>query len=160
MNWLSRLKKTGTSPDTDPTKTTETVFVGFVGTPAGTFENSGGESAAANDPVPDPDRWCWPHSAAMNTAEIDTFTARLHQFTRRGLASSKAETLADKLVIRDREGDDRRLCLECVHLKRGGKDWGCNQWHRAGLGASGLPADLVRQLKRCDGFKDSFNEGA
>ena len=35
---------------------------------------------AANDPAPDPDRWSYPHSAAMNTAEIDRFTARLARF--------------------------------------------------------------------------------
>ena len=98
----------------------------------------------------DPDRWCWPHSSAMNGGEIDTFTQRLHQFTRRGLAELDAESLADKLVTRDREADDRRLCLECLHLKSGAGLWGCNQWKRAGLGAAGVPADLVRQLQRCD----------
>ena len=114
---------------------------------------------AANDPAAvthDPDRWAWPHSQSMTGREIDTFTARLHHFTRRGLAESDAERLADKLVTRDREGDDRRLCLECLHLKSGGGGWGCNQWQRAGLGASGLPAELVRQLQRCDDFKDSI----
>lgn len=42
------------------------------------------QKQAANDPaaaMPDLDRWCWPHSAAMNGAEIDTFTARLARFT-------------------------------------------------------------------------------
>jgi hypothetical protein len=37
----------------------------------------------ANDLAPgvalDPDRHCWPHSAAMNTAEIDAHAARLAQ---------------------------------------------------------------------------------
>ena len=107
---------------------------------------------AANDPTPDPDRWCWPHSAAMNGGEIDTFTQRLHQFTRRGLAALDAESLADKLVTRDRESDDRRLCLECSNLSRAG-GWRCAQWQRAGLGTAGVPADLVRQLQRCDSFK-------
>lgn len=103
---------------------------------------------------PDPDRWCWPHSEAMTGSEIDTFTARLHHFTRRGLAVVDAETLADKLVLRDREADDRRLCLECSNLSRG-SGWRCNQWQRAGLGAAGVPADLARQLQRCDGFSES-----
>ena len=90
----------------------------------------------------------------MNTGEIDTFTARLHQFTRRGLAEPEAESLADKLVKRDREGDDRRLCLECLHLKSGGGRWACNQWRQAGQGAPGVPADLVQQLQRCDLFME------
>ena len=107
---------------------------------------------AANDPTPDPERWCWPHSAAMNGGEIDTFTQRLHQFSRRGLAALDAESLADKLVTRDRESDDRRLCLECSNLSRAG-GWRCAQWQRAGLGTASLLADLVRQLQRCDSFK-------
>ena len=90
----------------------------------------------------------------MTGSEIDTLTARLHHFTRRGLAVVDAETLADKLVRRDREADDRRLCLECGNLSWG-SGWRCNQWQRAGLGASSVPADLVRQLQRCDGFNDS-----
>ena len=156
MSWLARLKKTEEAPNIEPTKPTKPSFVGFVGTPAGTFENSGGESAAANDPGSDPDRWCWPHSMAMNSAEIDAFTQRLHQFTRRGLQLPEAETLADSLATRDRESDDRRLCLECLHLKAGAGGRGCNQWKGAGLGAAGLPADLVRQLQQCDSFTEAI----
>jgi len=90
----------------------------------------------------------------MTGSEIDTFTARLHHFTRRGVAVVDAETLADKPVLRDREADDRRLCLECGNLSRG-SGWRCNQWQRAGLGAAGVPADLARQLQRCVGLNDS-----
>lgn len=100
----------------------------------------------------DPDQHCWPHTEAMNTAEIDTFTERLHLFTRHGLDYTEAETLADGLVTRDRDQDDRRLCLECRHLRRGAGLWGCNQWKRAGLAAAGVPADLVKLLQRCEGF--------
>ncbi len=57
---------------------------------------------ASNDPAPDPDRLCWPHTQAMNTAEIDTFTGRLATFTDRGLTLAEAEALADRLVVRDR----------------------------------------------------------
>ena len=64
----------------------------------------------------DPDRWCWPHTAAMNSSEINTFTARLARFTNKGLGPDDADALADKLVLRDRELDDRRVCLECIHL--------------------------------------------
>lgn len=74
-------------------------------------------------------------------------------FNRRGLAALDAELLADKLVTRDREADERRLCLECSHLSRVG-GWRCAQWQRAGLGAPGVPAGLQLVLQRCDGFKD------
>ena len=46
----------------------------------------------------DPDRHCWPHSAAMNTAEIDRFKARLARFTDRGVIQGDAECLADRIV--------------------------------------------------------------
>ena len=105
----------------------------------------------------DLDRWCWPHSSAMNGAEIDTFTERLHQFTDQGLARNDGEALADKLALRDREKDDRRTCLECRHLAgHGPGSWRCSNWQAAGIALcsrdSQLPADLVAQLQRCDGF--------
>jgi hypothetical protein len=105
----------------------------------------------------DPDRWCWPHSSAMNGAEIDLFTTRLHLFTDKGLARNDGETLADKLVLRDRDQDDRRVCLECNHFAgHGAGAWRCGNWQAAGVAIRSrdaqLPADLVMQLQRCDGF--------
>jgi hypothetical protein len=104
-----------------------------------------------------PDRWCWPYSSAMNGAEIDTFTARLHKFADKGLARDDGETLADKLVLRDRYQDDRRVCLECRHFAgQGAGSWRCGNWQAAGVALRSrdaqLPADLVVQLQRCDGF--------
>jgi len=104
--------------------------------------------------LPDPDRWCWPYSAAMTGKEIDTLIERTALFSRRGLSALDAELLADKLVNRDREGDDRRLCLECAHLNRPAGTLHCAQWQRAGLGAPGVPAGLHLVLQRCNGFKD------
>lgn len=121
---------------------------------------------AANDPAPppdsvaidNPDRWCWPSGTAMTGAEIDSFTARLARFTDKGVIHADAERIADKLVQRDRESDDRRLCLECTHLAGyGATSWRCGNWQAAkvahGAQDSKLPADLVMQLQRCDGFK-------
>ena len=115
--------------------------------------------AGSNLAAPDtePDRWCWPHGAAMNTAEIDAFAARLARFTDKGLNLPDAEALADKLVVRDREGDDRQQCLECVHLSGfGPTSWRCGNWQAAGIAIrphhTQLPADLVLQLQRCGGI--------
>lgn len=107
--------------------------------------------------IEDPDRWCWPHSSAMNGAEIDTFAVRLHKFTDKGLARADGELLADKLVLRDREQDDRRVCLECNHFAgHGAGSWRCGNWQAAGVAIRSrdaqLPADLVVQLQRCNGF--------
>ena len=105
----------------------------------------------------DPDRWCWPHSSAMNGAEIDTFAVRLQKFTNKGLARNDSEALADKLVVRDRDQDDRRVCLECRHFAgQGPESWRCGNWQAAAVALRSrdaqLPADLVVQLQRCDGF--------
>ncbi len=118
------------------------------------------QKPAATNPTPDPDRWCWPHSEAMNTREIDTFTARLARFTDKGLELDDAEALADKLVMRDRDADDRRLCLECFHLSgQSGKAWDCRNWQVAKVASRArdaqLSGTLVNQPQRCDGFKDS-----
>ena len=151
MNWLARLKKIDTAPKVEATETTKRVYVVFVAPGMAPMPKTEVESDAANDPAPDPDRWCWPNSDAMNGAEIDTFTARLARFTDKGVNLDDGEALADRLVMRDRESDDRRLCLECRQLAGFGP-WRCNQWRRAGLGQPGIPADMVRQLQRCDGF--------
>ena len=107
--------------------------------------------------IDDPDRWAWPHSQAMTGREIDTLTARLHHFARRGLVEPEAERLADKLVARDREADDRRLCLECAHLAGRAEAWECRNWQQAAIASMArdaqLPAALVIQPQRCEGFK-------
>ena len=158
MNWLARLKNIDVTPAPEPTEPTKPGYVGFVGLDMAPMQKTGGDLQAANDPAPevpaDPDRWCWPHSDAMNTGEIDTFTARLDNFIRRELLEPESEKLADKLVLRDRESDDRRLCLECAHLAGRAGVMRCAQWQRAGLGAAGVPAGYHLVLQRCDGFKD------
>jgi hypothetical protein len=106
------------------------------------------------DELLDADRHCWPLTTAMNTVEIDVFTLRLHLFTLRGLDDTEAESLADGLVVRDREADDRGLCLECAHLRRDAGMWKCNQRQRAGQAVADVPGDLVKLLQRCDGFKE------
>ncbi|ABM37955.1 conserved hypothetical protein [Polaromonas naphthalenivorans CJ2] len=175
MNWLARLKKTQMPPNMDATNATETLFVVSVASIPAHIQKTEALSPAANDPaqvvglvavdevtalvtpqpaaMPDPDRWCWPHSSAMTGREIDTMVERTALFNRRGLAALEAELLADKLVTRDRDGDERRLCLECAHLSGRAGAMRCAQWQRAGLGAPGVPAGLQLVLQRCDGFK-------
>ena len=109
----------------------------------------------------DPDRWCWPHSSAMNGAEIDTFAARRHRFADKGRPRDAAEALADNLVLRDREKDDRRVCFECKSFTgHGPLSWRCANWEVSGVAIRSidaqLPADLVTQLQRCDGFAKRF----
>ena len=157
MKWLARLKKMEIAPEVQATEPTKPGFVGFVAPISACVEKTGGESATANDPAPDADRWCWPHSTAMTGAEIATFTARLSRFTDKGLNLDDGEALAGKLVTRDREDDDRRLCLECLHLGGYGQaSWRCGNWQSAGIAIRArdnqLPRDLVFELQRCDGL--------
>lgn len=113
------------------------------------------EALAAQGMARDPDRHCWPNTNAMNTAEIDTFTARVHLFTARGVSTTEAEGMADALVLRDREADARRLCLECSHLRRSAGLWRCGQWERAELAAADVPGDVANLLQRCSAFNEA-----
>ncbi len=97
------------------------------------------------------DRWCWPFSNAMNTTELGRFTARVARFTDNALPLVEAEALADRLVIRDRDGDDRRMCLECAHLS--GRR--CGAWQRAAIGGPVLPTSLLALPQRCGAFDSS-----
>lgn len=99
----------------------------------------------------DPDADCWPHGSAMNTAEIEAFGVRVHLFRGRGVSADMAETLADKLVQRDRELDDRRLCVECTRFTAGRR---CDAWKRAGIGGPSVGAIWLK-LQRCPGFEGS-----
>lgn len=108
---------------------------------------------AANDTGLDPDRWCWPNGEAMNTLEIETFKLRVVLFMDRGVNLGKAEALADDLVRRDREGDDRRQCLECSNLNGGANSKRCSAWRAAGIGGQALSKDLIDSPQRCPGFE-------
>jgi len=157
MKWLQRLKS-AQPLNADATKPTEPGFVGFVAYPAAPSENfTAPQHPPANEASADPDRWCWPHGSAMNTAEIDAFTARLARFTDKGLTLDNAEALADKLVMRDRDDDTRRTCLECAHVQGVGR-WGCGNWKQAGIGTRAGDAALARELvvmpQQCAGFKE------
>lgn len=164
--WLERLK-IQKAPDpyaTKPAKPTPDPvaggFAGFVAYPPGhseKFEGTGQQpdTQAANDAAPDPDSHCWPHSSAWNTGEIELFNRRAALFVRRGASDTEAERLADALVLRDRDEDDRHVCMECRHLQTSGH-WRCGNWQAAGVavraGDAGLTRTMAMQLQRCPGF--------
>ena len=100
-------------------------------------------------PAVNPDRWCWPHSNAMNGAELATFASRTQRFTWRGVTTDDAEALADRLVIRDRQQDERRVCLECSNHRPGR----CGNYRAARLHSPELGRDLAELLQRCPGFQ-------
>ncbi len=99
----------------------------------------------------DPERDCWPHdqsiTAAMNRVELDLMQTRITLFTRHNIGVDMAESLADKLMRRDREGDDRSLCLECVRFS----GQRCGNYFKAGLSSAGI-GGCSQMLQRCPGF--------
>lgn len=72
-------------------------------------------------------------------AEIDMFDKRVARSTWLGYPDAKGR--AERLLHRDREGDDRRLCVECLHA---GPGYRCAK----------REAFLMDQLQRCPLFKE------
>ena len=85
----------------------------------------------------------------MTGAEIDRMVSRVERFVARGVDLIDATVLADRLVIRDRDGDDRRLCLECDHLRPEGR---CGVRTVADV-PGGRLIDVLPILQRCNQFK-------
>ncbi len=92
-----------------------------------------------------------PNGKAANDP-ADIFTARLSLFTGRGLNTDDADDLAQRLMRRDLEQDDRRVCLECRHMSGDVERRRCSQWRKLWIGDASMPADLVATLQRCAGF--------
>lgn len=105
----------------------------------------------------DSDLWCWPYSSVMNGREIDIFLIRLDHFRSLGFDLNSAEKLADRLVIRDRDLDDRVMCVECKNLHV----LTCRNWNKAGVAikaeGANLPSSFTLLPQRCDGFKPAIN---
>lgn len=78
------------------------------------------------------------HAGGWDDAEISAFATRVFALMRHGIKLADADDLAERLTLRDREGDDRHVCAECRHYRPG----------RCPDGAP-LPAGV---LHRCPGF--------
>lgn len=93
--------------------------------------------------------------ATTQNAPPTSSEARLRLFARRGLSGTQADALADRLVIRDRDQDERRTCLECSHCTGAAPlSWRCGNHRAAGVGRE-LGSDLAVMLQRCAGFKEA-----
>lgn len=53
------------------------------------------------------------HAPSWTGAEIEAFMLRRDRLMRSGRTAQEAEGWAERLTLRDREGDDRRICFEC-----------------------------------------------
>jgi hypothetical protein len=88
-------------------------------------------------------------AVAWTDADIARFLDRRTRLMRWGWAESDAENLAERLVTRDRERDDRVSCAECAHYRPGD----CGNHRRAVLHSPDLGRDLLATLQRCPGFQ-------
>ena len=78
--------------------------------------------------------------SAWTDADISAFLDRRARLLRWGWPEPEAEKLAERLVSRDRERDDRVICIDCSHFRRGR----CGNHKAAGLDAADLGRDLAR----------------
>lgn len=88
---------------------------------------------------------------------IGRFAYRVSLFKRRGLPDARAERLAERLVARDHERDDRRACAECKHLTREHEIYGRGCFAARQGWMRGVPrlrfSPCVDVLQRCERFE-------
>ncbi len=90
------------------------------------------------------------HQGAFNwsDSEIESFNRRVVQFQNQSIDLPKAEAIAETLLVRDRDTDDRRMCVECLSLAK----FNCTTPKAAGLTTRDV-RPIRFMLQRCDGFK-------
>jgi hypothetical protein len=103
----------------------------------------------SGNPLMTPEQGDECHAGGWNEAETDALTVRVARFTRMG-RSADAEHLAERLTLRDRDGDDRRLCLECTWLGNTGRCLAAATGRIPGADRRLEPVQTI--LQRCDAF--------
>lgn len=88
-------------------------------------------------------------AVAWTDANIDRFLDRRARLMRWGWNKPEAEKRAERLVIRDREHDERVSCTDCRHYRPGR----CGNHRRAGLNVADVGRDFAAMLQRCPGFQ-------
>ena len=88
------------------------------------------------------------HAAAWDDGAIARFHVRVRRLVRLGIATDDADDLAELLHLRDVEGDDRTLCVECLNYRPGR----CGSHAAAGLRTAELARDIALTVQRCPGF--------
>ncbi len=88
-------------------------------------------------------------AGAWTDGDVGRFQDRRARLMRWGWSEQQAEALAERLVRRDHEQDDRRLCLECRHYLPGQ----CDNHQRAALSVADVGRDFATMMQRCGGFE-------
>lgn len=97
-------------------------------------------------------------NAPWSDKEIHRFLAREGMFSRRGLSPSDSEQLAELCLQRDRDFDDRRMCIECKHLQQSGGCFAAAQGWIAKAPRNLTP--LKTTFQRCASFDWSIPKAA
>ena len=88
-------------------------------------------------------------AVAWTNADLSAYLDRRARLLRWGWTVPEAEALAERLVRRDRELDERVSCADCRHYRPGR----CSNYRRAGLNVADVSRDLAALLQRCPGFQ-------
>jgi hypothetical protein len=89
------------------------------------------------------------HAQPWDNASIARFVRRVSQFLRVGFNATDADDLAERLHLRDLEGDDRAMCAECKKHRVGS----CSVHVEAGLVGPAVSRDVAVLLQRCLAFE-------
>ncbi len=90
------------------------------------------------------------HAGGWDDGEIEAFATRVLRFMQRGIGATAADDLAERLTLRDRDGDDRRLCLECTWLGDTGRCLAAASGRIRGADRRLEPVQTA--LQRCEAF--------
>lgn len=93
------------------------------------------------------------HSPGWSDAEIDTFNDRRDRLLRWGYQVQDADSLAERLTLRDRESDERSMCVECSFLSPTGRCLSASLGRLPGAPRRLEP--MTTLLQRCEGFQRS-----
>jgi hypothetical protein len=87
---------------------------------------------------------------SWSDADITRFLQRKERLIRWGRSEEEAERIAERLVRRDRDGDDRRMCVECSFLGNSGRCIAAATGRLKGVDRRLEPVPDI--LQRCEAF--------
>lgn len=165
IDWAARASAQLAQPRGGGTAKTDEIRISSVSSvlPAANAEISAGVSSVSSAPaghVPAAQRdsgnpYLTPeqgddcHDGGWSDAEIATFTARATRFAK--VRRADAEHLAERLTLRDRQADDRKMCVECRELEPAGR---CGAARRGAIPGADLRLEPVPDvLMRCEGLR-------
>lgn len=88
---------------------------------------------------------------ALNDRQLARMVFRLSLFKQRGLSAKEADSMVDVLALRDADGDDRRMCIECTGLQQDGGCFPATQGWLQRTSPKHHPVATL--LQRCERFE-------